>query len=265
MIKITTYLATFLLWWPALLLANTIELTIHYVGPTEGQVWAGIQQGASEANLQGEFLGQKYTVKVISEEELATLESPTALLLNLPTESILKVAQTEQFKSVPVFNLSSDADSLRQACLPNLLNLPASQKMKQDALAQWQNKKPEVKVTALGWHKTFRKFAAAQLNKRFTRAHGVDMEEGAWSGWAALKLLSDTVARTQATDPATLLDFMEHKLAFDAQKGDGATFRDTGQLRQIVLLVDANDKIVAEAPLRGVKGGLDSLGLVSCK
>jgi hypothetical protein len=95
MIKITTYLATFLLWWPALLLANTIELTIHYVGPTEGQVWAGIQQGASEANLQGEFLGQKYTVKVISEEELATLESPTALLLNLPTESILKVAQTE--------------------------------------------------------------------------------------------------------------------------------------------------------------------------
>jgi hypothetical protein len=32
-----------------------------------------------------------------------------------------------------------------------------------------------------------------------------------------------------------------------------------------VLLVDENNKIVAEAPLRGVKGGLDSLGLVSCK
>jgi hypothetical protein len=218
-----------------------------------------------EANLQGEFLGQKYSVEVIRVDELSSIESPVAILLNLPSEQILTIAQSEQFKSIPVFNLSSDADSLRKACQPNLLNLPASQQMKQDALAQWQKQHPDTQVTARGWHESFTKFAAAQLNKRFKKSHGVVMDEDAWAGWAALKLLSDTVARTQSTDPATLLDFMEHKLAFDAQKGDGATFRDTGQLRQIVLLVDENNKIVAEAPLRGVKGGLDSLGLVSCK
>jgi hypothetical protein len=32
-----------------------------------------------------------------------------------------------------------------------------------------------------------------------------------------------------------------------------------------VLLIDENNKIAAEAPLRGVKGGLDSLGLLNCK
>ena len=77
-------------------------------------------------------------------------------------------------------------------------------------------------------------------------------------------MLSDTVARTQKTDAEAVLSYLKNDLAFDGQKGAGATFRDTGQLRQLVLLVE-NDKIVAEAPLRGVKGGLDSLGLSSCK
>lgn len=91
------------------------------------------------------------------------------------------------------------------------------------------------------------------------------MGDDAWAGWAAVKMLSDTVARTQNADSAAMLSYLRDDLSFDGQKGDSATFRDTGQLRQILLLVDDNNKIVAEAPLRGVKGGLDSLGLISCK
>lgn len=253
--------------WPQLLLAQTMEVTLHYVGPTEGQVWQGVQQGLSEANLQGRFLGQHYQIEVVDEAKLAELKADdiTAILLASDADHVLSVARLKQFARVPVFNLISDADELRTACQPNLLNIPPSQQMKQDALAQWQARNPDTAVVARSWHEDFVKFAASQLNSRFSKNQHSKMGDDAWAGWAAVKMLSDTVARTQNTDSAAMLDYLRHDLSFDGQKGDSATFRDTGQLRQIILLVDENNEIVAEAPLRGVKGGLDSLGLVSCQ
>lgn len=244
-------------------LADVIDVRLHYVGPTEGSAWLGMQQGLAEANIQGEFLGQKYSLQVTTIEQLANLDNVTALLLATDAAQVLAVAKSKQFANVPVFNIISDADSLRSACLPNLLSLSVSQKMKQDAVEQMLKKNPDSKAQAQGWHKDFRKFAASQLNIRFTKAHGAAMDDDAWAGWAAVKLLSDTVARTQNSDAAVMLKYLKNDIAFDGQKGAGATFRDTGQLRQLVLLVEDN-KIVAEAPLRGVKGGLDSLGLASC-
>jgi len=246
-------------------LADVLDVQLHYIGPTEGSVWLGMQQGLTEANLQGEFLGQTYSLQPITMAELQKLESVTVILVASNAEQILAIAQNKKFAESPVFNLTSDANSLRSACQPNLLNIPASEKMKQDALAQWLKKNPDSTAHVQGWHKDFKKFAASQLNIRFTKASGVIMDNDAWSGWAAVKLLSDTVARTQSTDAAVILNYLKNDIAFDGQKGAGATFRDTGQLRQLVLIVDDNNKIVAEAPLRGSKGGLDSLGLKSCK
>ena len=246
------------------LLAEVMNVPLHYVGPTEGSVWLGVQQGLDEANMQGQFLGQKYTLQVVTAEKLMALGHVTAILLATDDQHMLAIAKSEKFANVAVFNLNSDADVLRSACLTNLLSIPASKKMKQDALAQWLAKNPDSKAHVQNWHEDFKKFAASQLNGRFEKAQGVAMDDDAWSGWAAVKLLSDTVARTQSTDSAVMLNYLKNDIAFDGQKGAGGTFRDTGQLRQIVLIVEDN-KIVAEAPLRGVKGGLDSLGLKSCK
>lgn len=244
--------------------AQVIDVQIHYIAPMQDSAWFGMQQGLAEANFQGEFLGQKYSLKPVLLTELATLKSPTAILMAANPEQILSVAQSEQFSNVAVFNLTSDSDALRIACLPNLMNITSSQKMKQDAVAQMLAKNPASKAQAQGWHRAFKKFAASQLNSRFTKAHGVAMDDDAWAAWAAVKMLSDTIARTQSTDAAATLNYLKNDLVFDGQKGAGANFRNTGQLRQLVLLVE-NDKIVAEAPLRGVKGGLDSLGHTSCK
>ncbi len=252
------------LMWSQGLLANVIDVTIHYVGPAKGGVWLGMQQVMSEANLQGEFLGQTYQIKQVSVDELAGLEDVTALLLSTDAEQVKTIAESDKFKSVPVFNLTSDDDDLRAACLPNLLNISASQQMKKEALAQWLAKNPESNAHVQGWHEKFKKFAASQLNIRFKKAHGVIMDDDAWAGWAAVKLISDTVARIQSDDAAKMLNYLKNDIAFDGQKGAGATFRETGQLRQLVLLIE-NNEIMAEAPLRGVKGGLDSLGLLSCK
>jgi hypothetical protein len=252
--------------WSGWALAEPLNITLYYVGPIDTHVWAGVEQGQKEANLQGRFLGQNYEVKVIAPEALADvdLSQATAILLGTESKEILSVAQSARFTDFPVFNLTSDDDALRQACLPNLLNVPPSAKMKRDALAQWQAKHPDETVTARAWHETFTKFAAAQLNNRFIKTHDYQMDDDAWAGWAAVKMLSDSVARTQTADAKTMLTFLKNDLAFDGQKGDSATFRDTGQLTQIILLIDNNNKIAAEAPLRGVKGGLDSLGQVSC-
>ncbi|NOQ94286.1 MAG: hypothetical protein GQ547_06590 [Methylophaga sp.] len=245
-------------------IANVMDVKLHYVGPTEGSVWLGMQQGLDEANLQGEFLGQKYSLQPISADELVELDSVTAILLATDVDHILSIAQSKQFANVPVFNMISDSNELRTACLANLLSITASEKMKHDAMVQMLNKNPESKAHAQGWHKDFRKFAASQLNSRFTKAYGEIMDDDSWAGWASVKLLSDTVARTQSMDAGVMLKYLKNDIAFDGQKGAGATFRDTGQLRQLVLIVE-NNKIVTEAPLRGVKGGLDSLGLTSCK
>jgi len=244
--------------------ADVLDVKLHYVGPTEGSVWLGLQQGLDEANLQGEFLGQKYSIQPVTVDELVHLDSATAILLAIDSEQILSIAKSAQFAHVPVFNLTSDDDALRSACVDNLLSITPSHKMNQDAMAQMLKKNPESKAHVQGWHKDFRKFAASQLNSRFTKASGVIMDDDSWAGWAAVKLLSDTVARTQSMDADVMLNYLKNDIAFDGQKGAGATFRDTGQLRQLVLIIE-NNKIVAEAPLRGVKGGLDSLGLKSCK
>lgn len=244
--------------------AEIVDIQLHYVGPTEGSAWLGVQQGLAEANLQGEFLGQKYSLKPVSLEVLAQQESITAILLATDADQVLSVAQDKQFANIPVFNLISESDALRSACIANLMNIGASKKMKHDAVAQMLAKNPDSKVHPQAWHEDFVKFAARQLNSRFLKTQGVIMDDDAWAGWVAVKLMSEAVVRTQSTESAVMLDFLENAVAFDIQKGGGATFRDTGQLRQIILLIE-NNEIITEAPLRGVEGGLDSLGLSSCK
>ncbi|MCL5975468.1 MAG: hypothetical protein M1270_06550, partial [Gammaproteobacteria bacterium] len=78
-------------------------------------------------------------------------------------------------------------------------------------------------------------------------------------------LVADSVVQTMQYDAAFMLNHLKNDLVFDGQKGDNTNFRENGQLRQILLLVNNDNKIVAEAPLRGFDGGLDSLGKVTCK
>lgn len=251
--------------WPQLSMANKIDVTMHYVGPTEGQVWLGVQQGIKEANLQGGFLGQKYQIEVVEPDALESTKVETALLLAEDDDYIMKVAQSEQFATTPVINLISRTDELREACLPNLFHITPSNEMRADALAQWQEKNPDQPAEVMSWHEDFVKFAASQLNNRFEKNQGEAMTDEAWAGWAGTKMIADSVVQTMQYDAKFMLNHLKTDLVFDGQKGDNANFRENGQLRQILLLVDNDNKIVAEAPLRGFKGGLDSLGKVSCK
>ena len=242
------------------------EVRLIYVGSTDEAAWFGVLQGQHEANIQGRFLDQTYTVEAMTPEALSQANQQAAAIIAAGDASAAQ-SLGEAMPGVAVFNVTADDDALRQACTANLLHVPPSNAMKADAVAQWLQKNPDASVEARAWHPKFVKYAARDLNKRFLKVQGVAMNDDAWAGWAAVRMVAEAVIRAQSTDPSALLSFMKTEIAFDGQKGVPHTFRDTGQLRQRLLIVDDAGKLTGEAPVRGVADttDLDSLGVPSCQ
>jgi hypothetical protein len=247
--------------------AQAIEVHLSYIGSTTNTAFLGVSQGLREANLMGKFLGQSY----ILHEHPATATAQAGA--SNPSSAILAAVDAETLKQlstlypkIPIFNLTLEDDALRARCLPNVLHVIPSQRMRQEAMAQWRKLYPEAHVTAQAWHPELEKYAAKQLNRRYRQAQDRPMDDRAWAGWAALKMLADSVARIQNAEPAKLLDYLKTKLAFDGQKGVTMKFRATGQLSQTLLIIE-NGKLVGEAPVKGVVDplDLDSLGAVECQ
>lgn len=242
---------------------QTPEVTLVFVGEEDSSAYRGAQQGLAEAQAQGEFLGQRY-VLAVQPAPTSTPISAAAVIAAVDHAGLLTLVEANP--GIPVLNALLTDDALRRDCRANLLHVLPSVGMGKDALAQWATANPGMSgVTAQAWHPAFEKYAAAQLNKRYRETFARPMDDPAWAGWASVKLLSDTVAREQTADPAVLLDALRTRLAFDGQKGVDMRFRADGQLEQPLLLI-ANDKILGEAPVRGVAEpeDLDSLGDVEC-
>ena len=241
------------------------EEAIHfaYIGSQDHPALLGVKQGVSEANLQGKFLGQQYHLDIMSPEAAKQHDFSRYIAVLAAVDADYFIKLSKQQTNRPIFNLSLTDDTLRSACLNNVLHVIPSRRMQVDAEAQWQKKQAGSPAVAQAWHHTFVKFAARDLNKRFKKNHHTEMDDAAWAGWAAVKMSSDSIAREEIRGAKKMLDYLRLNLVFDGQKGEDLSFRDTGQLRQLMLLVE-NDEIVAEAPVRGVATDLDSLGLVSC-
>ena len=242
--------------------------TIHfaYIGGETDPAFLGARQGLTEANLQGRFLGRDYTLDVLATEEWRQRDLSKFIGILTAGDIDQLSAIGDMYPDTPVFNLSVQDTSLRAACRRNLLHIIPSRKMLDDAAAQWHQKNPGSSATAQAWHPNFVKFAARDLNKRFLKNQGAAMDDHAWAGWAAIKMTSDTVARESITRAEDMLEYLRTRLSFDGQKGSSMNFRITGQLRQLLLLVE-NNVLVGEAPVRGIARppGLDSLGLLNCE
>lgn len=246
--------------------AETIEIDFIYVGEDNQSALLGVQQGLYEANQQGQFLGQNYKLDIIT--PAAALNHDYSKYIAVLTAVDLKTfnEMSDLLPETAVFNLKLDDDGLRRSCLANTLHTIPSARMKSDAVAQWHQKKPGSNVTAQAWHGDFVKFAARDLNKRFKKKQGQTMNDYSWAGWAAVKMTSDSVARENISNAKHMLTHLKTDLSFDGQKGSNMNFRETGQLRQLMILVE-DGKIVAEAPVRGIARPptLDSLGLLNCE
>lgn len=241
------------------------RVNLAFVGPESGSAHTGVRQGLDEANLQGRFLGQAYELKVVSPDAAGGTDFSGYLAIVVAAGPDVLLALAARWPDHPVMNVSAGDDALRN-CTANLLHVAPSDAMRRDAVAQWRTKHPDAAVAALAWHPDFMKFAGRDLNKRFRAAFNTGMDDAAWAGWAAVKMVSDMIARRGPESPGALLEHLRTGLAFDGQKGTDMSFRATGQLRQPLLMVE-NGKLVGEAPVRGVApsdADLDSLGPGEC-
>ncbi len=242
------------------------KISFAFIGATNSSAYNGIAQGIHEANLQGRFLNQSYSLTEFTGEDIDSINGDEFIAIIVATNADDLQQAGERFKDHAILNVSVHDDALREACNPNLLHIIPSSNMLADAKNQWLQKSPGDKIAVSGWHPDFVKFAARDLNKRYRKKFSEPMDQYAWAGWAAVKMASDSVARKNLTDPAALLDHLKTGLSFDGQKGLDMDFRDTGQLRQLLLIVNAAGELMGEAPVRGVvaPGDVDSLGLASC-
>jgi len=243
--------------------AEILEIDLAYVGDENHPAYLGAKQGLDEANLQGQFLGQKYTLATIAPQDSLNIDYANylAVVTAVDRDTFLKIS--DRLPGMPVFNLTIEDDDLRTMCLPNALHIIPSQRMRADAVAQWKKKNTDSQAQAQAWHPDFEKYAGRDLNKRFVKAFQTKMDDHAWAGWAAVKMTSDTVARENITEPEKLLTYLKTNLLFDGQKGIEMNFRPTGELRQPLILVEGG-KIVGEAPVRGVAESVDSMGISDC-
>ncbi|HEY0963270.1 MAG TPA: hypothetical protein VGE69_13040 [Pseudomonadales bacterium] len=251
--------------------AEPLRVRMLLVGP-DTESYASHRNGAvlgqTEGNIQGRFLGIDYVLDEVSVDEALQggNEGISAVIVADGREQLMRVLEHYAPLHVPVFNISLPDMDLREQCFDGLYQTAPSAKMLADAEAQWAQANDGEKVTAIAWHPEFVKFAGRDLNKRYTEQFSVAMDSDAWAGWAATRSVAEAVVRTQSADPAAIDALLQDGLVFDGQKGLNQTFRDNGQLRQPLLLVDASGELVGEAPVRGVADidDLDSLGLPGC-
>jgi ABC transporter substrate binding protein (PQQ-dependent alcohol dehydrogenase system) len=119
-------------------------------------------------------------------------------------------------------------------------------------------------LIAEGWHWTWERHGAPQLNQRFEKLAGRRMQEQDWAGWAAVKAVIEAAVRARSTDPKALRQaLLSPDFQFDGYKGTAVSFRPwSRQLRQPILL-HTHNAVIGRAPLEGFlhqRNILDTLG-----
>jgi ABC transporter substrate binding protein (PQQ-dependent alcohol dehydrogenase system) len=119
-------------------------------------------------------------------------------------------------------------------------------------------------LLASGWHWSWERHGAPQLNQRFEKHAKRRMQGQDWAAWAAVKSIIESISRTRSTELEKVEAYLRSpKLNLDAYKGVPVSFRSwDNQLRQPILLHSYNATI-DRAPIRGFlhpKENMDTLG-----
>jgi ABC transporter substrate binding protein (PQQ-dependent alcohol dehydrogenase system) len=116
-----------------------------------------------------------------------------------------------------------------------------------------------------GWHWTWERHGAPQLNQRFDRVAGRRMVAEDWAAWAAVKSVVEAIVRTGSTTIEAIRTYLTSEtFTLDTYKGNPGSFRPwSHQLRQPILL-HTHDAVIERAPLSEflhATNVLDTLGL----
>jgi ABC transporter substrate binding protein (PQQ-dependent alcohol dehydrogenase system) len=114
------------------------------------------------------------------------------------------------------------------------------------------------------WSASHDQWGAVQMQNRFTAKFARRMTARDMQAWTAVRMIGEAAARTRASDPAAILEFLKSPaFALAAFKGQKLTLRDWNlQLRQPILLDDGR-VVVSVSPQEGFLHSvteLDTLG-----
>ena len=101
------------------------------------------------------------------------------------------------------------------------------------------------------WHPRLERFGAAQLNERFARRFGRPMDQHAWAGWFAMKVVAEAGLRAESVDAFHLREWLRGDRArLDGHKGVALRFGDDQRLVQPLYRVIGDDPV--EVPVEAV-------------
>ncbi len=235
---------------------------IAFIGDDSGDAYQGASMGLDEINRAGGFLGFEFALTAVADHEQID-DDAIAVLVTVDGASAGDVAGA--FPQLAVFNTGSDDDALRALCRDNLFSIMPSASMRSDAIAQWQQQADDEDISAVAHHHRFRRYSSGDLNGRYVEAFDEPMTESAWTAFVAVRMVGDGVTRTTSREPDALIEHLWGLESFDASKGQPLSFRENGQLRQPLWIVQGDD-VLGESPVEGVvdPDDLDTLGGVSC-
>lgn len=160
MIRLTLVVASTLALTSALAAADPISLKIGYLGradrtetislldqPASNNGVAGAQLAIEDNNTTGKFLGQSFSLEttrlkdgddpVAGAMQLAD-RGASLIIIDLPADVLLKVADAERARNVFLFNANAVDDRLRQEdCRADVIHVAPSRSMLADGLAQY--------------------------------------------------------------------------------------------------------------------------------
>jgi hypothetical protein len=181
----------------------------------------GARLGLEEAQRAGELLHLQFESVPTSDYATVGLVAPkqeTAALF-LAVGPLLKEGETPR---------------------PRVYSVSASLEFRRQALARHPDRND---LHVVDWHHDLRKFGADSLNLRFSRRFEQPMDEAAWRGWMAVKMITELALRYP---DASAMDKLG-ELSIDGHKGMPLRFDPRShQLIQPVYLVDAGEKVVEE-------------------
>lgn len=107
-------------------------------------------------------------------------------------------------------------------------------------------------MSPVAWHRVVESWGAAQLQSRFRKLAGRDMNSEDYAAWTAVRSIGTAVTRTGKANAAAIRAFLfSDKFQLAAFKGRKLTYRDwNAQLRQPIPLIQPRG-LVARAPFEG--------------
>jgi hypothetical protein len=221
----------------------------------------GLTLGIEEAQRTGRLFGWEIVV-VLAPDSLPAIEAQRYLLASGPTAIVADLTRSAlpapHGGSAPLYlDVGNAPMRVRGGCGDRAFHLlPANGSTRPPAKTDSEITTGHLNFVA--WHPSLERFGAAQLNERYRKRFGKDMNDHAWAGWLSIKVLLDAALRTGTSDPCVLERFfLSANGRFDGHKGVPLFF--DPQTRELVQPLYAprlsgEPEMVAMSVDRGIHG-----------